>query len=408
MNALCRDCGARGEAAGGADERCRECRGPRVVRHDELGSLAIAHLDCDAFYAAVEKRDNPELLDKPVIVGGGRRGVVSTACYIARLHGVGSAMPMFKALAACPDAVVLRPDMARYRAAGAEVRAAMREACARVQPVSIDEAYLDFEADGEAGSGAAGSSAAERLAALARRIERDFGITVSIGLSHNKLLAKLASDLDKPRGFSVVGRAETRRFLAPLPVRKLPGVGPALAARLRQDGIATVGQLQGRGADELARRYGSFGRQLARYAVGEDDRKVEARGQTRSVSAETTFETDTADPAALEEVLRRLCARVAERLERHDLSGQTVVLKLKSHDFRLRTRSTTLASATRRAEVIAAAGLHLLLREANGTRYRLLGIGVAKLGGAGEADPPDMLAAAPDREAGREQRFPLG
>ena len=387
--ALCRDCGARFAGAG----RCPECGGPRTVRHPELDSLAVAHIDCDAFYAAVEKRDDPALLDKPVIVGGGRRGVVSTACYIARLHGVGSAMPMFKARAACPDAVVLPPDMARYREVGARVRTLMRAACARVQPVSIDEAYLDFTEDG---------AAAERLAAFARRVERELGITASVGLSHNKLLAKLASDLDKPRGFSVVGRGETRRFLAPLPARRLPGVGPALAARLRRDGIETVGQLQRRGAGELARRYGAPGRLLAARARGEDDRKVEARGAVKSISSETTFESDIAAPEALETVLRRLCGQVASRLERRGLAGRTVVLKLKTRDFRLRTRSATLAAATRRAEVIAAAGRRLLRREADGVRFRLLGVGVANLVGAGAADPPDMLDAAEhdDQQAG--------
>ncbi len=384
MRALCRDCGARG----GDRERCSVCGSPRTIAHRELHSLSIAHIDCDAFYAAVEKRDRPELLDRPVIVGGGRRGVVSTACYIARLYGVRSAMPMFKALAACPDAVVLAPDMARYRAVGAEVRALMQKTCDRVQPVSIDEAYLDF-----ANADARGT-AAERLVALARDVERSLGISVSIGLSHNKLLAKLASDLDKPRGFSIVGRAETREFLAPLPVRKLQGVGPALARRLGRDGINTVEQLQRLPAADLERRYGRMGGQLARYAAGVDDRKVEARGDAKSVSAETTFEADTAHAATLETVLERLAARVAERLERHGLAGRTVVLKLKSHDFRLRTRSATLASPTRRAEVIVAAGRRLLRREADGTRYRLLGIGVEKLSVFGDADPPDMLESA--------------
>ena len=362
-----------------------------MVAHAELATLEVAHVDCDAFYAAVEKRDRPELRDKPVIVGGGRRGVVSTACYVARLYGVGSAMPMFKALAACPDAIVLPPDMAKYRVVGGEVRALMRDAGARVQPVSIDEAYLDFSATG---------GAAERLGEFARRVESALGITVSIGLSHNKLLAKLASDLDKPRGFSVIGRAETQRFLAPLPVRQLWGVGPSLARRLQRDGVNTVGQLQGRSADELARRYGSIGRQLAAYAVGEDDRRVESRGETKSVSCETTFESDTGDIAALEAVLAGLCERVALRLVRGGLAGQCVVLKLKTGDFRLRTRSATLATATQSAETIAAAGGRLLRREADGTPYRLLGIGVQKLHSAGDAAPVDMLEVSTPR-AGR-------
>ena len=394
---LCRDCGAFGADAPAG--RCGNCGSPRIVAHAELASLEVAHVDCDAFYAAVEKRDRPELRDRPVIVGGGRRGVVSTACYMARLYGVGSAMPMFKALAACPDAAVLPPDMSKYRAVGAEVRALMRSAGAQVQPVSIDEAYLDFAAAG---------GAAERLAEFSRRVESDLGITVSIGLSHNKLLAKLASDIDKPRGFSVIGRAEAREFLAPLPVRKLWGVGPSLARRLQRDGVSVVGQLQGRSADELARRYGSVGRQLAAYAVGEDDRRVEPRGETKSVSCETTFDSDTGDAAVLETVLAGLCERVARRLAHGGLAGQCVVLKLKTGDFRLRTRSATLSTATRRAEVIADAGRRLLRREADGTRYRLLGVGVQKLGPAGDADPADMLEGAPGAafstpEAGRTQ-----
>lgn len=392
---LCRDCGAFGVDAPAG--RCGNCGSPRIVAHAELASLEVAHVDCDAFYAAVEKRDRPELRDRPVIVGGGRRGVVSTACYVARLYGVGSAMPMFRALAACPDAAVLPPDMPKYRAVGAEVRALMRSAGAQVQPVSIDEAYLDFAATG---------GAAERLDKFSRRVESDLGITVSIGLSHNKLLAKLASDLDKPRGFSVIGRAEAREFLAPLPVRKLWGVGPSLARRLQRDGIGVIGQLQGRSADELTRRYGSVGRQLAAYAVGEDDRRVEPRGETKSVSCETTFDSDTGDAAVLETVLAGLCERVARRLARNGLAGQCVVLKLKTGDFRLRTRSATLSTATRRAGVIAAAGRRLLQREADGTRYRLLGVGVQKLSPADEAGPSDMLEGAPGAafstpEAGR-------
>ena len=384
MDGLCRDCGARA-----VSRRCPACAGPRIVAHAELRALSIAHIDCDAFYAAVEKRDNPDLADKPVIVGGGRRGVVSTACYIARLYGVGSAMPMFKALAACPDAVVIRPDMERYRRVGAEVRALMRETCGRVQPVSIDEAYMDF----------GGAEAAGRLAAFARRVEREIGVTVSVGLSHNKLLAKLASDLDKPRGFAVVGRAETLAFLAPLPVRKIPGVGPAFARRLGRDGVRLVGQVQARGEAAMARRYGSAGLRLARHARGDDPRPVAPGGETKSISCETTFDADTADAAALGNVLDALSARVAERLRRRGLAGKTVALKLKSSDFRLRTRSATLASATDRAEAIAAAGRRLLRRETDGTRYRLIGIGVGKLGGGG-AGPPDMLERAAAQQSG--------
>ena len=187
------------------------CGSPRLVRHPELAHLAIAHVDCDAFYAAIEKRDNPALRDKPLIVGGGHRGVVATACYIARTYGVRSAMPMFEARRLCPHAEVVRPDMAKYAAAGREVRARMLDLTPLVEPLSIDEAFLDL-------SGTArlhGLAPAKTLARFAKRVEAEIGITVSIGLSHNKFLAKVASDLDKPRGFSVLGAGEAAAFLAP-------------------------------------------------------------------------------------------------------------------------------------------------------------------------------------------------
>jgi DNA polymerase-4 len=385
VSSLCRDCGARQPHA--HVRRCAACGGPRLVRHAELFDLAIAHLDCDAFYAAIEKRDRPELQDQPMIIGGGRRGVVSTACYIARLYGVGSAMPMFKALEACPDAVVLHPDMRKYQAVGREVRALMAETGARVQPVSIDEAFLDLSEAGGA------EAPAERLIGLIKRIESELGITASIGLSYNKFLAKLASDLDKPRGFSVVGRAEALAFLKPLPVRKLWGVGPAFAARLARDGISVIGQLQERDAAWLVRRYGSIGHRLAHFARGEDDRPVEARGAAKSISAETTLETDSAAAEVLGARLEGLCARVAERLQRSELAARTVVLKLKTGDFRLRTRSATLSAPTQRAEVLRRAAEALLRRELDGTRFRLIGVGASNLAEAANADPPDMLEA---------------
>src|ERR1044071_4595407 len=256
MNAvLCRDCSAL--ACGSADaampSRCPKCGSPRVVAHPELADVALAHLDCDAFYATVEKHRRPELADRPVIVGGsGERGVVLACCYVARLYGVRSAMPMFKALAACPDAVVIRPDMATYREIGRAVRAEMRRLTPLIEPLSIDEAFLDLS-----GTAAThGIAPAQLLAALTRRIEDQFGITASIGLSHNKFLAKLASDLDKPRGFAVIGRAEAKSFLADKPVGWLWGVGGAMQRRLAADGITRIGQLAALEARDLAARYG--------------------------------------------------------------------------------------------------------------------------------------------------------
>ncbi len=274
---LCRDCLATDATAphparqnGRQDGRCGECGSPRIVRHPELHDLSIAHIDCDAFYASIEKRDNPSLVNKPVIVGGGRRGVVAAACYVARLYGVRSAMPMFKALEACPDAVVIRPNMAKYREAGLKIREMMQTLTPRVQPLSIDEAFLDLSALDRQRRG----SPATALARLVLRIEHDCGVSASIGLSYNKFLAKIASDLNKPRGFAVIGRAEAQAFLASKPVGLLWGVGKALQTRMRRDGLTTIGQLQHRSEAELVARYGSIGSRLFHFSRGEDDRKV--------------------------------------------------------------------------------------------------------------------------------------
>ncbi|MGE0724804.1 MAG: DNA polymerase IV [Alphaproteobacteria bacterium] len=393
MASLCRDCGhADGEDA----RRCPICRSPRIVAHEELHRLSIAHIDCDAFYASVEKRDDPSLAEKPVIVGGGRRGVVSACCYVARLSGVRSAMPMFKARQLCPDAVVIRPDMAKYAAVGREVRALMLTTTPLVEPLSIDEAFLDLSGTERLHGG----PPARTLALLARRIERELGVTVSIGLSHNKFLAKIASDLDKPRGFAVIGRAETAAFLAPKPVTLIWGVGKAAAATLARDGVATIGDLQRAPAGQLARRYGSFGERLARLARGEDDRPVDPEGETKSISAETTFDADLSDREDLVRELWPLCEKVSRRTKKAALAGRTVTLKLKSEDFRIRTRSVSLSDPTQLADVIFRAAAPLLARECDGTRYRLIGVGLTELGDGAAADPPDLI----DTNRGRSAR----
>lgn len=387
MSGFCRDCF---EDAPDSAARCPACGSPRLLRHPELHDLAIAHIDCDAFYATVEKRDDPSLRARPVIVGGGRRGVVSAACYVARTYGVRSAMPMFKALKACPDAVVIPPNMEKYAAVSRQVRALMLSVTPLVEPLSLDEAFLDL-------SGTAalhGASPARTLARLAARIEREIGVTASIGLSYNKFLAKLASDLDKPRGFAVIGRAEARDFLARLPVGAIWGVGRAMQAKLAADGIATIAQLQRMDEIELMRRYGVLGRRLARFARGEDDRAVEPEQPTKSVSAETTFETDVTDFATLEAVLWRLSEKVAARLKRHGLAGGGVTLKLKTADFRIRTRSRTLGRPTQLADALFRAARPLLEAEADGEAYRLLGVGASHITPAETADAPDL--ADPD------------
>ena len=397
MTTLCRDC-SRLYARPPPHGRCAQCASPRLVRHERLADLAIAHVDCDAFYATVEKRERPELADRPVIVGGGKRGVVLACCYVARLYGVRSAMPMFKALAACPDADVIRPNMAKYREVGRAVRGEMRDLTPLVEPVSIDEAFLDL-------SGTAalhGAVPAQLLATLARRVEATLGITLSIGLSDSKFLAKIASDLDKPRGFAVLARDDAPAFFADKPVSLLWGVGRALQRRLAADGIALIGQLAALGERELAARYGRIGAHLARLAQGIDDRAVLDHTSARSISAETTLAQDEAAAAALAQILWPLCERVSAQLKEASLAAGAVTLKLKTSDFRLRTRSRRLADPTQLAQTMFSVASPLLAAEADGaTFFRLIGIGADMLVDAREADLPTLF----DDELGRPRRL---
>jgi DNA polymerase-4 len=398
MPTLCRDCAqllAASEEGRAAPRRCPACGSPRLASHPEIEHLAIAHIDCDAFYASVEKRDDPSLRDRPVIVGGGKRGVVSAACYIARIYGVRSAMPMFKARALCPQATVIPPNMRKYQAVGREVRRLMLETTPLVEPLSIDEAFLDLSGTERLHNG----SPARTLIRLARRIESEIGVTASIGLSYNKFLSKVASDLDKPRGFSVIGRSEAREFLAGQPVGLIWGVGKALQQRLARDGIRRIGELLEYGESELMARYGAIGRRLFRFARGEDDRAVDPHSPAKSISAETTFERDLASREALEAELWPLCETVAARLKSAALAGRTVTLKLKTADFRIVTRSRSLAAPTQLAEVLFRAARELLAPEARGAAYRLIGIGASLLGPAEEADPPDLLDPGAARRA---------
>jgi DNA polymerase-4 len=392
---FCRDC-LKEQAA--HSRRCLACGSPRLLRHSELYRLTLAHIDCDAFYASVEKRDNPELADKPVIIGGGKRGVVSTACYIARIHGVRSAMPMFKALEACPQAVVIKPDMEKYVRVGREVRAMMQELTPLVQPLSIDEAFLDLSGTERLHH----DPPARTLARFAKRVEQEIGITVSVGLSYCKFLAKVASDLQKPRGFSVIGQAEAVDFLKAKPVTLIWGVGRAFAATLERDGIRAIGQLQTMEEADLMRRYGTMGRRLYRLSRGLDERSVEIDGEAKSVSSETTFNDDLARQEDLVAHLRGLSEQVAFRLRKSALAGQTVVLKLKTADFKTRTRNRRLESPTRLADRIFRTGLQLLEKEVDGTKYRLIGIGVSDLVDPDLADPPDLVDPQASRRAAAE------
>ncbi len=378
MPALCRDCLTQFDAG----PRCPACRSPRVLGHPELFDLSIAHMDCDAFYASVEKRDDPALRDRPVIVGGGTRGVVSTCCYLARIKGVRSAMPMFQALKLCPEAVVVKPRGAHYAAVSRQIRALMDELTPLVEPLSLDEAFLDLSGTRRLHHAAP----AVLLARLLKRMEDEIGLSGSVGLSHNKFLAKIASDLDKPRGFSVIGRAETADFLRGKPVRLIWGVGTATQATLEKAGIRTFDDLLRWDRKDLHLRFGSMGDRLFHLARGEDRRGVNPHEPMKSVSAETTFNEDTADRGLLDGHLWRLSERVTDRAKAKDLAGRTVTLKLRRADFTLLTRRHSLREPTQTADALYRAVAALLAEVAEPGPFRLIGVGLSDLTAATDAD----------------------
>ncbi|MEM9247424.1 MAG: DNA polymerase IV [Pseudomonadota bacterium] len=389
MPTLCRSC----LHCFDAGPRCPSCGSPRVQAHPELFDLNIAHMDCDAFYAAVEKRDAPELADQPVIVGGGRRGVVSTCCYVARTYGVRSAMPMFQALKLCPKAVVVKPRFEAYVAASRAIRAMMEELTPAVEPLSLDEAFLDLTGTERLH----GAPPAVLLARLVRRMEAELGITGSIGLSHNKFLAKVASDLDKPKGFAVIGQEETAEFLAERPVSLIWGVGHATREALAQAGIRTFADLRRWEARDLSARFGSSGLRLYNLARGEDHRRVHRDARPKSISNETTFGMDTADLEQLDGHVWRLAEKVSDRAKAKALAGRVVTLKLKRSDHGILTRRLALREPTQIADKIYRVARDLLDEAPEGP-FRLLGVGLSELASEADADRGDDLF---DQGAGR-------
>ncbi|WP_149588451.1 DNA polymerase IV [Tabrizicola flagellatus] len=397
MPSLCRDCLTLTDAAA---SRCPACRSPRMVSHPELTRLSIAHMDCDAFYASVEKRDNPALRDQPVIVGGGSRGVVSTCCYIARIKGVRSAMPMFQALKLCPEAVVVKPRFAAYTEASRAIRAMMEELTPAIEPLSLDEAFLDLSGTERLH----GAPPAVLLARLTKRMEDELGLTGSIGLSHNKFLAKVASDLDKPRGFSVIGRDETEAFLRPKPVRIIWGVGTATQAALEQAGIRTIADLLRWDRADLTARFGSMGDRLWHLARGMDTRRVNRDDKPKSISKETTFFEDTSDPDILDGHIWRLSEQVADRAKAKRLAGRTVTLKLKKGDFQLVTRRHALSDPTQLTDRIYRAARDLFDHAGTQGPFRLIGVGISDLAPEDQADlSADLLDPNATRRAAAER-----
>ena len=396
MPSLCRDC----LTLFSTGPRCPACRSPRLVTHPELETLSIAHMDCDAFYASVEKRDNPSLRDQPIIVGGGQRGVVSTCCYLARIHGVRSAMPMFQALKLCPEAVVVKPRMSVYVEVSRQIRALMEQLTPSIQPLSLDEAFLDLTGTARLH----GHPPAVMLARLTRDMETQIGVTGSIGLSHNKFLAKIASDLDKPRGFSIVGRAETQAFLCNKPTRIIWGVGTATQAALETAGIRTIADLLRWDRGDLQARFGQMGERLYHLARGEDHRRVSRDEKLKSISKETTFFEDTSDPDLLDGHIWRLSEQVADRAKAKQLSGRTVTLKLKRGDFQTVTRRHSLTEPTQLTDRIYRAARDLYDHAGTKGPFRLIGVGISDLAPEDQADlSPDLLDPDAARRAKAER-----
>lgn len=384
MPALCRDCLTEFDEG----SHCPSCGSRRVVVHDELWDLSIAHMDCDAFYATVEKRDDPSLAAKPVIIGGGRRGVVSTACYVARIRGVRSAMPMFQALKLCPDAVVIKPRMQAYVDASRAIRAMMDELTPVIEPLSLDEAFIDMTGTARLH----GHPPAVMLARLIRRMRDELGLTGSVGLSHNKFLAKIASDLDKPHGFSVIGKAETEAFLAEKPVRLIWGVGTAAQESLDRAGIRTFTDLRRWDERDLTARFGSMGTRLWHLARGQDARRISANAPVKSISNETTFFEDTSDPELLDGHLWRMAEKVADRAKAKRKAGRVVTLKLKQANHQILTRRVSLRDATQMADVVYRTARGMFDQLGDKGPYRLLGCGLSHLVDEAEADrAPDLL-----------------
>jgi DNA polymerase-4 len=390
MPALCRDCLTEFESG----RRCPSCVSPRIVSHTELNTLTIAHMDCDAFYASVEKRDDPSLIDKPVIIGGGHRGVVSTACYVARIRGVKSAMPMFQALKLCPDAVIIKPRMEAYVEASRAIHLMMEELTPAIEPLSLDEAFMDLTGTARLH----GAPPAVMLARLIKRMRDELGLSGSIGLSHNKFLAKVASDLNKPRGFSIIGKAETNDFLYDKPVKMIWGVGKVMQGSLEKAGIRTFADLLRWERSDLVARFGSMGDRLWHLARGQDKRRISAHEPVKSISKETTFNVDTSDPEILDGHIWRLAEQVSDRAKAKSLAGRVVTLKLKRADHTSLTRRLALHGSTQMADVVYRTAKNLFDQVGDQGPYRLIGCGLSHLMDADGAElAPDLL----DPDAGK-------
>ena len=374
---------------------CANCESLNLISHKEIEKLDIAHVDCDAFYASIEKRDNPKLKNSAVIIGGGKRGVVATACYLARIKGVRSAMPMYKALKLCPSAIIIKPNMSKYRDASRKIQNLMNQLTPLTEPISLDEAFLDLSGTKKLHK----KIPAVLLAELSKKINQEVGISVSIGLSYNKFLAKICSDLDKPKGFSLLGRGDSKKFLSSQPVEILWGVGKILKRKLNNDGIKTISQIEELGIKEVINRYGSIGSHIYSLSQGKDLRRVVPQRQIKSISHETTFENDISDKEVLEKKLWSLCEKVSKRSKEKGLGGQTITLKLKTKEFKLISRSCTIDEPTQIGELIFQNSKTLLDREDDKVKYRLIGVGISNLKDSELCDLYDLINISKTKNA---------
>jgi DNA polymerase-4 len=369
--ALCRDC----FATLYGEKRCPKCHSPRILYHKELFCLNIAHVDCDAFYASIEKSMNEELVDKPLIVGGGSRGIVTTCCYIARISGVKSAMPVYIAKKLCPRAIIVPPRMSLYRKISRLIYSKMTRLTPKVETIALDEAYLDLSGTKQLH----GKTPAELLVELAKEIENEVNLSISIGLSENRFLAKLASSLNKPRAFTVIGKEEKHDFIRNLPVTSIPGVGPKLSKKLKKNSIEKISQLVALGQNRLEKQYGTYGKTLWNFARGEDSKIVEPNSIRKSISKEITFEADLKKETDLKRALWLLSEKVSDELKSKRICGRTITLKLKRSDFKVVSMSYTADQPFKMAEELYQSSLALLVKKLFLAPFRLLGLSISRL-----------------------------
>ncbi len=363
---LCRDC----FYVFKTDPKCKNCGSPRIVSHKNLLSLEIAHIDCDAFYASIEKRDDPSIRNLPVIVGGSHRGVVTTCCYIARVNGVRSAMPIFQAKKLCPNAVIISPRMDYYKKISGSIERILTTLSPKIEFVSLDEAYIDLSGTQRLH----GEPPAIRLAKISKKIETEIGITISIGLSHNKFLAKIGSELEKPRGFSVIGHSDTSSTLRDKSIAKILGVGKKTELVLKSNGINIISDILKYDKEKLQEILGSFGETLWFLARGIDNRKIEPNKPAKSISYEKTFKKNEIKLEILTKFLWELAEKIAWRLKRLDVVALKVKVKLKDTNFKVVIISTTLNQPSNSPEEIFQKSKKLLQKNITKGPFRLIGL----------------------------------